>query len=147
VSLSARAAISVALAGTLHVELRVRVNRRSAPRFVLVAHVGQRLPAVVLHDEGGAIVLDGPRRREAAGGWRGLVACVRGAPHADIYYIDAFITRAGDVRDDVSLSHQATCFPHCILSCADLAGTDVAVIDLIPVVNEPRHFAQAGLGP
>ena len=39
VSLSARAAISVALAATLHSELRVQVNRRSASRFVLVVHV------------------------------------------------------------------------------------------------------------
>ena len=76
-----------------------------------------------------------------------LVACVRRAPRADIYYIDAFIIRASDVRDDVSLAHQATRFPHRILSRADLAGADVAVIDLIPVVNEPRHFAHAGLGP
>ena len=77
----------------------------------------------------------------------GLVACVRRAPRADIYYIDALTIRASDVRDDVPLAHQATCFPHCILSRADLAGADVAVIDLIPVVNEPRHFAHAGLGP
>jgi hypothetical protein len=40
VSLSARAAISVALATILHAELRARVNRRSAPRFVLVLKVG-----------------------------------------------------------------------------------------------------------
>ena len=77
----------------------------------------------------------------------GLVACVRRAPRADIYYVDALSIRASDVRDDVPLAHQATCFPHCILSRADLAGADVAVVDLIPVVNEPRHFAHAGLGP
>jgi hypothetical protein len=29
------------------------------------------------------------------------------------------------------------------VTSADLAGADVAVIDLIPVVNEPRHFARA----
>ena len=29
----------------------------------------------------------------------------------------------------------------------DLAGADVAVVDLIPVVNEPRHFTHAGIGP
>ena len=40
VSLSARAAISVALAATLHAEQRVGVNRRLAPRFVLVLKVG-----------------------------------------------------------------------------------------------------------
>ena len=77
----------------------------------------------------------------------GLVACVRRAPRADIYYIDAFIIRASGVRDDVSLAHQTTRFPHCILSPGDLAGADVAVIGLIPVVNEPRHFAHAGFGP
>ena len=76
-----------------------------------------------------------------------LVACVRRAPRAYIYYIDAFTVRASDVRDDVTLAHQATGFPHCIFSCADLAGADVTVIDLIPVVNEPRHFAHAGPWP
>ena len=35
----------------------------------------------------------------------GLVACVRGAPCADVYYIDAFTVRASDVRDDVPLLH------------------------------------------
>ena len=30
----------------------------------------------------------------------GLVACVRRAPRADIYYIDALTIRASDVRDD-----------------------------------------------
>ena len=40
VSLSARAAISVALATILHAELRAQVNRRSARRFVLVLKVG-----------------------------------------------------------------------------------------------------------
>ena len=35
---------------------------------------------------------------------RGLVACVRRAPCADVYYIDAFTVRASDVRDDVSLT-------------------------------------------
>ena len=30
----------------------------------------------------------------------GLFACVRRAPRADIYYIDAFSIRASDVRDD-----------------------------------------------
>jgi hypothetical protein len=70
----------------------------------------------------------------------GLVACVRRAPRADIYYIDALPIGAIDMRDDVPLAHQATRFPHCILSRADLAGADVAVIDLIPVVNEPRHL-------
>jgi hypothetical protein len=29
-----------------------------------------------------------------------LVACVRRAPRADIYYIDAFSIRASNVRDD-----------------------------------------------
>ena len=70
----------------------------------------------------------------------GLVACVRRAPRPDIYYIDAFIIRASDVRDDVPLAHQATRFAHCILSRADLTRADVAIIDLIPVVNEPRHL-------
>src|ERR1700721_2371304 len=92
---------------------------------------------------------DGPRRREAAAGWHGakLVACVRRAPSADIYYIDALTIRASDVRENVSLPHQGTRFPRCILSRGDLAGADVAVIDLIPVVNEPRHFTHAGFGP
>jgi hypothetical protein len=39
--------------------------------------------------------------REASGaGWHvaGLVACMRRAPRADIYYIDAFTIRASDVR-------------------------------------------------
>jgi hypothetical protein len=64
--------------------------------------------------------------------------------------LDALVSKGlvgPDVRDDVSLSHHATCFPHCILSRANLAGADVAVVDLIPVVDEPRHFAHVGLGP
>ena len=52
----------------------------------------------------------------------GLVACVRRAPRADIYYIDALTIRASDVRDDEPLAHQAARFPHCILLRADLAG-------------------------
>jgi hypothetical protein len=46
-----------------------------------------------------------PRRsRAAAAGWHvaRLVACMRRAPRADIYYIDAFTIRASDVRDNVS---------------------------------------------
>jgi hypothetical protein len=66
---------------------------------------------------------------------------MREAPRADVYYIDALTIRPDDVRDDVPLAHQVARFPHCILSRADLAGADVALIDLIPVVNEPRHFA------
>jgi hypothetical protein len=92
-----------------------------------------------------SLSVQGGGKRRADG--MGLVACVRRAPHANIYYIDAFTIRASDVRDDVLLAHQATRFPHCILSRANLAGADVAVIDLIPVVNEPRHFAHAGRGP
>jgi hypothetical protein len=65
---------------------------------------------------------------------------VRRAPFADVHYIDALTFRASDVRDDMPLMHETTRFPHCILLCADLAGGDVAVIDLIPVVNEPRHL-------
>jgi hypothetical protein len=72
---------------------------------------------------------------------------MRGAPRADIHYVDALTIRPTDVRDDESLAYQTTRFPHCILSRTDLAGGDVAVIDLIPVVNEPGHFARAGLDP
>ena len=34
-----------------------------------------------------------------------LAACMRSAPIADIYYIDAFTIGAIDVRDDVPLLH------------------------------------------
>ena len=51
-----------------------------------------------------SVVHCGPRQSKAAGSggrmaWDRLVACVRGAPRADIYYIDAFIIRASHVRD------------------------------------------------
>jgi hypothetical protein len=45
----------------------------------------------------------GGGKRRADG--MGLVARVRRAPRADVYYIDAFIIRASDVRDDVPLTH------------------------------------------
>ena len=77
----------------------------------------------------------------------GLVACVRRAPRPYIDYIDALPIRAIDMRDDVPLAYQATRFPHGILSRADLAGADVAVIELIPVVNEPRHFCSRRFWP
>jgi hypothetical protein len=53
------------------------------------------------------VLLDRSRRREAAGEEHTafLAACVRSAPIADIYYIDAFTIGASDVRDDVPLLH------------------------------------------
>ena len=45
----------------------------------------------------------GLRRRAAAAGGRGakLAACMREAPRADVYHIDALTIRPDDVRDDV----------------------------------------------
>ena len=86
-----------------------QIGRRSAPWFFLVIHLRERVAVPVLHDEARiVVVVDGPGRREAAGaGWHvaRLVACMRRAPRADIYYIDAFTIRASDVRDDVPLTH------------------------------------------
>jgi hypothetical protein len=42
------------------------IRRRSAARFFLVVEIAELLAASVLHDEGGAGVLDRPGRREAA---------------------------------------------------------------------------------
>ena len=62
------------------------------------------LPSIGTRDigGGGGISIRCRARREAADrrAWR-LVACMRRAPRADIYYIDAFTIRASDVRDDV----------------------------------------------
>ena len=64
--------------------------------------ISDRKTVTVLHDEARiVVVVDGPGRREAAGaGWHvaRLVACMRRAPRADIYYIDAFTSRASDGR-------------------------------------------------
>lgn len=43
--------------------------------FILKVHIGQRLAGVILHDEASVRLLDGPRRREAAGGEHGHLPC------------------------------------------------------------------------
>jgi hypothetical protein len=43
------------------------------PRLLLEIDVGERLAAVIAHDETGVSLLDGPRRREAAGHYEAAV--------------------------------------------------------------------------
>jgi hypothetical protein len=45
--------------------------------------------------------VQGGEKRRSDG--MGLIACVRRAPRADIYYLDAFTVRTSDVRDDARL--------------------------------------------
>ena len=52
---------------------RHQSRRRSPAGLLLEIDVSQRLAGVILHDEAGVRFLDGPRRREAAGGHVGLV--------------------------------------------------------------------------
>jgi hypothetical protein len=40
------------------------MSRRLLSRLFLVIDVGKRLPVSVIHDKAGAVVFDGPRRRE-----------------------------------------------------------------------------------
>ena len=106
------------------------LRRRSATGLILEIDIGERLTGVVAHREARVVhLVERPQRREAASGWHGarLVACMRRAPRADIYYIDAFTIRASDVRDDVPPALGYT-LPHCILSGSDLAGADVGLL-------------------
>ena len=45
-----------------------QLRRRSPPRLILEIDIGELLPGAVRHDEGATNILDGPKRREAAGG-------------------------------------------------------------------------------
>jgi hypothetical protein len=106
--------------------------RMACPGFAIPANTAPKPPI--------------PGRREAAAiGWHRakLAAYMRGAPLADIYYIDALTTRPGDVRDDVPLAYQTTRFLHCILSRADLAGADCAT-DAEAVAMMKSHVAWTG---
>ena len=65
-----------------------------------------------------------------------LADCMRRALLADIYYIDPFTTRASDVRDcPCCIRLHAFCIAS---SWVLISLEDVAVIDLIPVVNFAR---------
>jgi hypothetical protein len=44
-----------------------QIGSRATAGLILEIEVSERRPDAVLHDEAGAVVLDGPRRREAAG--------------------------------------------------------------------------------
>ena len=44
-----------------------QIGGRAPARLLLIVDVRECRPGSVLDDEGGAVVLDGPRRREAAG--------------------------------------------------------------------------------
>ena len=66
--------------------LAEQLSRGSATGLILVIDIGELLPAVILHDEGGINVLDRPARREAAGGGVTNHEQMNGADFCEIFW-------------------------------------------------------------
>jgi hypothetical protein len=65
------------------------------------------------------------------------------APLADFRYLNASIIRTSNVTDGEPLPQEQARLIHCGLPRADLAGNQVAFINLVSIINDPCHWLHA----